>query len=678
MDLSSIFQGSMNIVTGQLAGTADKNPTLSNAYISPLSLRYADWHAEPTTGTLYVTRAGQTPSTVSTDDGALRLQRPLSNLGAGNFATCALASAGGGVKCWGDNSFGTLGDGSTVAASATPVQVSGLTAGVASTTGGFAHHCALTTAGAVQCWGNNAHGELGATLAAGATVSSVPVQVAGLTSGVVAIAAGGHGAWGNGSDGSFTCALTTAGGVKCWGLNDYGQLGRGSSTGIGDYSATPADVTGLTSGVVAIAAGYRHACAVMATGRVKCWGDGEFGQTGDTTACDAWTDDRFSPVDVLGLNDALSIDAGNDHTCALTRTGVVKCWGDNGYGQVGNGAMGANVCGPSTAGVNLGSSAVSLSVGGQFTCAVLSGGTVKCWGRNHWGQLGDGTTTNRVAPVSVTGLTGVTAVESGDTHNCARLSAGNVKCWGSNAYGEIAQATGTMAMAPVDVASTVNNTGLIASQGSVLVARFTSDSTVVGGHVMPIPYSMTDTTGKQALVVTFDPLAVAAANFIEQYDAHIAACNATTSESMTETDQSSGKKLWACSNAAAKADYLAGMLDFVKGARHYLFGYDDGCIYDGTTCTTTKVDYANAHLPYTVWVPDYATFATYYTSVSDAVTAYNTSILGATATRLEKTLQMVNVAHFNTNQAIVTSTVTRSGAYGATCVNNDGFSTKLK
>jgi alpha-tubulin suppressor-like RCC1 family protein len=168
---------------------------------------------------------------------------------------------------------------------------------------------------------------------------------------------------------------------------------------------------------------------------VKCWGNNGAGQLGDGT-----TTDRDVPVDVLGLGSpAQSIAAGWAHTCALTIGGAVKCWGDNQYGQLGDGTT-TNSLTPIDV-VGLGSGVVAIDASFGDTCAVLDTGGLKCWGDNEYGQLGDGTTTDSHVPVDVSGLTsGVAAVSSGRWHACAITTAGGAKCWGANFEGEVATA----------------------------------------------------------------------------------------------------------------------------------------------------------------------------------------------------------------------------------------------
>jgi alpha-tubulin suppressor-like RCC1 family protein len=348
-------------------------------------------------------------------------------IAAGRDHTCAL-TAGGGVKCWGYNGYGQLGDGTTTHRT-TPVDVSGLTSGVDAITAGHYHACALTVGGGVKCWGYNGYGQLGDGTT---THRTTPVDVSGLTSGVDAIAAGEY----------HTCALTVGGGVKCWGRNNNGQLGDGTTTD----RTTPVDVSGLTSGVEAMAVGRYHTCALTLGGGVKCWGDNGWGQLGDGT----WTQ-RTTPVDVSGLTSGVdAIAAGYYHTCALTADGGVKCWGRNSYGQLGDGTWTQRTTPVDVSGLTSGVEAIAA--GGYHTCALTVGGGVQCWGYNEYGQLGDGTTTDRTTPVDVSGLTsGVDAIAAGYYHTCALTAGGGVKCWGYNLCGQLGNGEFGYSPTPVDV-----------------------------------------------------------------------------------------------------------------------------------------------------------------------------------------------------------------------------------
>jgi len=298
----------------------------------------------------------------------------VSSVAAGDEDACALSSAGG-VKCWGFNSVGQLGDGTTTG-STTPVQVSGLTSGISAVDAGTSFACALTSAGAVKCWGYNIEGQLGdGTM----TNSTTPVQVSGLTSGISAVGAGYE----------RSCALTTAGAVKCWGV-----LGDGNT-----QSSTPVQVPGLTSGVSAISVGTDDACAITSGGALKCWGINDWGQLGNGTMTPSST-----PVQVSGLTSGVAaVSAGFDSTCAITSAGALKCWGHNAQGQLGEGSTTDSSTPVQVSGLTSGVAAVS--VGAADACALTTPGDVKCWGSNFVGQLGDGTTIDSPVPVDVFGPT---------------------------------------------------------------------------------------------------------------------------------------------------------------------------------------------------------------------------------------------------------------------------------
>ncbi len=266
------------------------------------------------------------------------------------------------------------------------------------------------------------------------------MDVAGLSSGVAAVSAGAF----------HTCAVTTGGGLKCWGWNFYGQLGNGTS-GAGPCgggqacSSTPVDVSGLASGVAAVAKGGYHTCALTTAGGVKCWGYNFHGELGNGTTTTTGCVCIPTLVDVSGLTSGVAAVSAAG-TCALTTGGGVKCWGYNGYGALGNGTTTDSSTPVDVAGLSSGVAAVSA--GGNHICARTTGGGVKCWGRNLEGQMGNGTTTTTgclciPTPLDVSGLTsGVAAVSAGANHNCA-LTAGGVKCWGYNLYGQLGNGTTT-------------------------------------------------------------------------------------------------------------------------------------------------------------------------------------------------------------------------------------------
>jgi alpha-tubulin suppressor-like RCC1 family protein len=363
-------------------------------------------------------------------------------IATGRNHTCALTT-GGGIKCWGYNGYGQLGDGTTTRSS-TPVDVVGLASGMAGIAAGGYHNCVLTTGGGVKCWGFNGSGQVGDGTT---TQRSAPVDVVGLGSGVAAIVAG----W------STTCVLTTGGGVKCWGSNGFGQLGDGTTT---QHSAA-VDVVGLASGVAAIAAGYRHTCALTTSGRVKCWGHNGNGQLGDGTITQ-----RTTPVNVVGLaNGVAAVAVGWYHTCALTTGGGVKCWGDNGYGELGDGTTAGSSTPVDV--VGLASGVTAIAAGMYHTCAVTTGGAVKCWGSNVVGQLGDGTTTGSSTAVDVVGLaSGVAAIAAGAWHMCAVTTGGGVKCWGDNSRGQLGDGTIIQRTSPADVVGLATGVTAIATGGN--------------------------------------------------------------------------------------------------------------------------------------------------------------------------------------------------------------------
>lgn len=318
----------------------------------------------------------------------------------------------------------------TTTASLTPVEVTSLAGQVSAIAAGDAHTCALTTGGGVKCWGNNANGQLGNGTS---TFSTTPVDVVGLTSGVMSIGTGDN----------HSCAGMTGGGVKCWGWGTRGQLGQGSILS----SLTPVDVQGLPAGATApvISAGFQFTCAAMSDGSARCWGRNQSGQLGVGTTI-AQSTVAVQPVGLgAGVTDIVN---GGVHACAV-QNGGVKCWGLNTAGQVGNGTATPAVNSPASA-IGI-STAVGVAAGGAHSCALLSNGSVSCWGLNQEGELGIGNQTlnNVTTPTALTGLTGQVEIRSGVQHVCALGGDETIRCWGINTYGQLGSGDTIRQFSPV-------------------------------------------------------------------------------------------------------------------------------------------------------------------------------------------------------------------------------------
>ncbi|MEU5871911.1 Ig-like domain repeat protein [Glycomyces sp. NPDC047369] len=349
----------------------------------------------------------------------------------------AAAATGDEVLTWGRNQYGQLGNGGTNAAGEPVPGPVSLPAGtsVADVGGGYGFSIALTADGKVFAWGQNDVGQLGE---GSFTDSSDPVQV-DLPDGAVveAIAVGDD----------HILALTDAGTVLAWGYNEWGQLGDGTTTERG----TPVEV-GLPAGTTAtaIAAGAGHSLALGSDGTVFAWGDNDFGQIGDGTKTQ-----RTSPVEIPlpGGASATMIAGGDDHSLALTSGGDLLAWGYNVGGQLGDGTTTTRTSPVSVhlpAGTEVGAIA---GASGFQSFAITGDGGLLAWGDNSYGQIGDGTTTRRTEPVAVhmpDGTT-VTDVDSGDDHAVALTSDGAVYGWGYNRYGQVGDGTTTNRNEPVQV-----------------------------------------------------------------------------------------------------------------------------------------------------------------------------------------------------------------------------------
>ncbi len=394
---------------------------------------------------------------------------------------CALLPSGH-VDCWGGGRYGQLGNGkfysvskgktgpTGLPGSAVPVAVKGVggtgtLGGVASLTGEGGGYCALLISGKVDCWGEDLYGELGngKFYTTGNEGSAVPVAVKGV---------GGTGTLG-GVTGLFAsypgfCALLTSRHVDCWGGGRYGQLGNGKLYTTGNEgSAVPVAVkgvggTGTLGGVAGLFAKYSGFCALLTSGHLDCWGDGQYGGLGDgsmKTSAVPVVVKGVGGTGTLGGVVGLTSDQGNSDSCALLTSGAVDCWGEGGQGQLGNGKFLTCKSGGRCSGYETAVPVAVKGIGGSGTlgavtsltseqfgyCALLTSGNVDCWGYGYTGELGNGmfypaggpeTIPGSALPVAVeavggTGtLSGVTSLTSDGFGYCALLTSGNIDCWG--------------------------------------------------------------------------------------------------------------------------------------------------------------------------------------------------------------------------------------------------------
>jgi alpha-tubulin suppressor-like RCC1 family protein len=477
-----------------------------------------------------------TDRSTPTQTSSLGIGRTAVAISSGGYHTCALLDDAS-VSCWGLNTRGQLGDGTTTVRK-TPAQTSSLGAGrtaVAISSGGY-HTCAILDDGTVSCWGrNDALGFYTTTdrntpTQTSSQVNRTAVAISSGTNHVCAILDDGSvSCWGqNGSGrlgdgtttqrstptqtsslgtttnprtvalserdfdndgilnifdvhqnldvdettistgGEHTCAILDYGSVSCWGRDYYGQLGNGLYPFIDRKTPTQTSSLGTNRTAVAISSGESHTCAILDNGSVSCWGSPSYGKLGDGTNSQRVTPTQTSS---LGTNrTAVAISSGIQHTCAVLDDGSVSCWGKNEYGRLGDGTTTNRNIPTQTSSLGTGRTAVAISSGDDHTCALLDDGSVSCWGQNDNGQIGDGTTTNRNIPTQTSSLgTGITAVaiSSGNDHTCALLDDGSVSCWGSNYYGQtsgLGTGTGRTAVA---ISSGYAHTCAILDDGTV-------------------------------------------------------------------------------------------------------------------------------------------------------------------------------------------------------------------
>lgn len=366
-------------------------------------------------------------------DGALPDAAPPTRrctLGLGSDHSCVLRMDGT-VWCWGQNAFGELGQGASPS-SPTALQV---TLGMTATS--FAtksyHACAGLQDGSVKCWGLNDSNQIGDGIVGNRLT---PATVANLAQ-VTQVAVGR----------AHSCALRTSGAVTCWGSNTSGQLGDGGYT----PKTTPTStVGGLSSVPLSITLASSHACALLASGEGQCWGDNAYRQLGDGSNIDrtSATAMPVASIQQIAPSGYSVTPYTGGATCALATTGTVTCWGSNDFGQLGNGTTSTMPTSTPVQVQNL-TDAVELVAGRYHVCARRAGGAVVCWGRNDFGQIGDGTNNTRSSPSAVTLPRPAVHVGTGGWHTCALLDDSSLYCWGANSAGQLGDGSTTGRTMPV-------------------------------------------------------------------------------------------------------------------------------------------------------------------------------------------------------------------------------------
>jgi len=508
-----------------------------------------------------------------------------SKISSGPFHNCAIVDNGS-VSCWGRNSYGELGDGTTTDRS-TPTQTSSLGTGrtAVAISSGSGHTCAILDDASVSCWGWNSKGQLGD----GTTTNrNTPTPTLSLGTGRTAVAI---------SSGEYhTCAILDDASVSCWGRNLNGRLGDGTTTNRNTPTQTSSLGTGRTA--VAISAGYLHTCAVLDNGSVSCWGAGTSGQLGDGTNMYQ----RTTPTQTSSLGTgrtAVAISSGDYFACALLDDASVSCWGFNNNGQLGDGTTTSRNTPTPTSSLGSGRTAVAISSGIEHTCAIIDNGSVSCWGYNYKGQLGDGTTASKSTPTQTASLgTGRTAVaiSSGNGHTCAILDDASVSCWGANYYGELGDGTTTDQSTPGPVSGSDvfdNSTGTVGGMTDLSGATcsispalpsglsITQGTCSIGGTPLAESSNTTYTVSAILNTVTYQATVWLSATNVNTFTSTVDGADLSLGEAMTPitlnyTAESSGSTFTNTSgvvDASGNIGYYSSIANDSNGYRHISY-YD--------------------------------------------------------------------------------------------------------
>ncbi len=411
-----------------------------------------------------------------------------------DFACGALDGAS---YCWGNNNYGVYGNGTrTNSTTPTPTDATGVLRGkkIISMAAGNSSVCALSSDNGLFCWGNNnTYGQLGD----GTTTTlytPVAVKMDGALAGktIKQISVGNY----------YACALTTDGGVYCWGYNNYGQLGNGTT----NNSSVPVAVNtaGVLAGktVTSISAGETNTCAVTSDGSAACWGYNNYGQLGNGTTNNSSVPVAVSTSGVLAGKALVDIASGTVHTCAVSMDGKGYCWGNNNTSQLGDGTKNASTTPVAVdmSGTLAGKSLRKVIAGGLSTCVLATDGWMYCWGYNFYGQLGNGTTNSLTTVTAVkssaTSLAGKNIFMASMSANtaCAMATDATLSCWGSNTTSQVGDGTTKNASAPVAVVNTLFQNAAVQVQfgGVVADSAIINSSTEIQTNTPPQPAGSVD------------------------------------------------------------------------------------------------------------------------------------------------------------------------------------------
>ena len=456
-----------------LTGKTECDPALPGYYVGSTGQS----SGTPCPGGKFNPDYGQTDESACTGSQAGYSVPVLTQVTTGGYHTCTILDDGS-ISCWGDNSNGQLGDGTRTPQS-TPSKVTlPLGRKAIDVSAGSYHTCAVLDDGSAKCWGDNGAGQLGD----GTTVQRLIGASVNLGAGrtAVSISAGG----------SHTCAILDDESVKCWGDNSNGQLGDGTIT---DRVVPVSADLGDSVGALSITAGAYHTCAIMDDRKVKCWGDNWHGQIGD-----GGLDDSLSPteIDIPSNSSAVTIDGGSFHTCVGMNDGSMFCWGNNGYGQFGNGNS-QSTTSPTGVALIETQSPTQVSMGSYHSCALFDDGNVSCWGGNSEGQVGDGTQSDRVVPTPVSIPLGKKAlsISVGQRHSCAILDDATLKCWGLNSDGQLGDGSSTSTSSPTDAILGHGSSAEIACTPGTYQPEASQTSCILAdrGYSAPLPGSLNQT-----------------------------------------------------------------------------------------------------------------------------------------------------------------------------------------